>query len=231
MKNLKLDSSKQIYLILVIIIVILQIILAIFFLSPDQIISNWLLIIVYVVLGCIALRYFEENVGFPEMLDKNIKFKNRILIPLILGLIFGIGAIIFDFINPFKVPQLPLPISIPYWIFIGITDEIFWRLFLLTFLIWIISFKILNDKKQEQVFWGVAISESIIYIIIQLVLFSSFVGTITFLVLLQIIIISGGYIIVACYCYRKGGFLAAIVIRLTQYTVYHIIYGGITFII
>jgi hypothetical protein len=89
----------------------------------------------------------------------------------------------------------------------------------------------LNDKKQEQVFWGISISESIIYIIIQLVLFSSFVGTITFLVLLQIIIISGGYIIGACYCYRKGGFLAAIVLRLSQYTIYHIIYGGLTFII
>lgn len=231
MKNLKFVSSKLIYLILIIIIVVCQIILSIFLLPPNQIINNWLLIIIYVILGYIALRFFEKNAGFPEILDKEINFKEQFLIPLIFGLFFGLGAIFFDLINPFKVPQLPLPISIPYWIFIGITDEIFWRLFLLTFLIWVISYKLLNDNKQDQVFWGVAIFESIIYIIIQVVLFSSFVGEITFLVLLQIVIISGGYIVVACYCYRKGGFLAVIVLRLTQYTVYHIIYGGLTFIL
>ncbi len=225
------NSSKQIYLILVVIIVVCQIILAIFLLNFMQIVSNWILIIIYVILGYIGLKYFEKNTGFPEIINNEVNSKNRYLIPLIFGLIFGIGAIIFDFINPIKVPQLPFPISITYWIFIGITDEIFWRLFLLTFLIWVISYKLLNGKKQKDVFWGVTIFESIIYIMIQLILFVSFVGPITLLVLIQIIIISGGYIIVACYCYRKGGFLAVIVVRLTQYTVYHIIYGGLTFIL
>ncbi|TFG29740.1 MAG: hypothetical protein EU532_02535 [Promethearchaeota archaeon] len=200
-------------------------------LDPIQIINNWVLTIIYLFLGYIALIYFEKIAGFPGMLDKEINMNKRVLIPFFFGLIFGISAILFDLFNPIKVPQLPFPISIPYWIFLGITDEIFWRLFLLTFLIWLISYKLLNDNRQEQVFWGVAIFESIIYIIIQLILFSSFVGIITFLVLLQIIIISGGYIIIACYCYRKGGFLAVLVLRLTQYTVYHIIYGSLTFIL
>ncbi len=81
MKKVKLDSSKQMYLILVLIIIILQIILAIFLLPPNQIISNWLLIIIYVILGYIALRFFEKNAGFPEMIDKVINFKERFLIP------------------------------------------------------------------------------------------------------------------------------------------------------
>lgn len=227
----ELNNSKQVYLILVIIVVIFQTIITFFTLDPLQIISNWLLTVIYLMLGFIALKHFEKNAGFPDMLSKDIKFNQLFLIPFILGLIFGISAIFFDLINPFKVPQLPFPISVPYWIFVGITDEIFWRLFLLTFLIWVISYKLLKNKKQEKVFWAVAVLESVIYIIIQLILFESFVGPITFLVLIQIMIISGGYIIVACYCYRKGGFLAVIVIRLTQYTVYHIIYGGLTFII
>jgi hypothetical protein len=227
----ELNNSKQVYLIIVIIVVICQIIISYFFLDPAQVISNWLITIIYLALGFIALKYFEKDAGFPDMLDKEIKFNHLFLIPFILGLIFGIGAILFDLINPFKVPQLPFPISVPYWIFIGITDEIFWRLFLLTFLIWVISYKLLKNKRQEQVFWGVTILESIVYIIIQLILFESFVGPITSLVLIQILSMSGGYIIVACYCYKKGGFLAVLVVRLTQYTVYHIIYGGLTFII
>ncbi|MFX1340339.1 MAG: hypothetical protein ACFFDK_17145 [Promethearchaeota archaeon] len=228
---LETNNSKQVYLILVLIIILCQTILTIFFFDSVQIISNWLLTIIYLVLGYIALKYFEKNAGFPDMLNNEINFYNRFFVPFIFGLIFGIGAILFDLINPYKVPQLPFPISVPYWFYVGITDEIFWRLFLLTFLIWVISYKLLKGKKQQKVFWGVAILESAIYIIIQLILFMSFVGPINSLVLIQILIISGGYIIIACYCYRKGGFLAVIVVRLTQYTVYHILYGGLTFIL
>jgi len=62
-------------------------------------------------------------------------------------------------------------------------------------------------------------------------MFVQYVGPITPILFVQIILISGGYMVVSCYCYRKGGFLAALVLRLTQYMIYHVIYGGIILLI
>jgi len=195
---------------------------------PDSsmMIMNWITIPIYGILGYIGLKRFEEKAGFPDIFEESVNYKYRYLIPMILGVIFGVGAIIFDILNPFKVPALPLPISIPYWIFIAIFDEFFWRLFLLTFLIWLISYQILKENKEKEVFWIVACIEALLYVLLQISMFVLNVGPITPILFAQIILISGVYTIFSCYCYRKGGFLAVLMMRLTQYLVYHIIYGS-----
>jgi len=194
-------------------------------------IINWIGIPFYSILGYLGLRIFEEDAGFPDMLEEEISNKQRLLIPLILGVIFAIGAILFDMLNPYKVPRLPLPISIPYWIFVAIFDEFFWRLFLLTFLIWLISRIFKDDEKQEKIFWFVVVLEAVLYMLLQTSMFIQNVGPITPVLLVQIILIGGGFTVVACYCYRKGGFLAVMVLRLTQYMLYHVLYGGIALMI
>ncbi|MFX1392378.1 MAG: type II CAAX prenyl endopeptidase Rce1 family protein [Promethearchaeota archaeon] len=200
---------------------------------PDSMtmIMNWIIIPFYSILGYLGLRLFEKDAGFPDMLEEEINNVQRLLIPLILGVIFAIGAIIFDMLNPYKVPRLPLPISIPYWIFVAIFDEFFWRLFLLTFLIYLISRIFKDDEKQEKIFWSIVIVEAVLYTLLQTIMFIQNVGPITTVLLVQIILIGGGFTVVACYCYRKGGFLAVMVLRLTQYMLYHVLYGGIALMI
>ena len=134
-------------------------------------------------------------------------------------------------LNPYKIPALPLPISIPYWIYVAIFDEFFWRLFVLTFLVWLFSYKLLKENHQEKVFWAMAILEAILYMLLQTAMFIQNVGPITIVLFFQIILIGGGYTVAACYCYRKGGFLAVMVIRIMQYMVYHVLYGGIALIL
>lgn len=200
---------------------------------PDSmmIIMNWISIPFYSILGYLGLRIFEEDAGFPDMLEEEIGNRQRLLIPLILGVIFAIGAILFDMLNPYKVPRLPIPISIPYWIFVAIFDEFFWRLFLLTFLIWLISRIFKDDEKQEKIFWFVVLLEAVLYMLLQTSMFIQNVGPITPVLLVQIILIGGGFTVIACYCYRKGGFLAVLVLRLTQYMLYHVLYGGIALMV
>ncbi len=194
-----------------------------------QMILNWISIPFYSILGYIGLKLFEEKAGFLDMLDKEVTSKNRVIFPLILGVIFAIGAIIFDLLNPYSVPVLPLPYSIPYWIYVAIFDEFFWRMFVATFLIWLISFKVMGDKHQEIVFWGIAFLEAVLYMFLQFNMFTQMVGPVTSILFAQIILISGGYMVAACYSYRKGGFLAVMILRLTQYMIYHVIYGSIAF--
>jgi len=197
------------------------------FQDQTQMILNWISIPFYSILGYIGLKMFEEKAGFPDMLEKKITKKSRYYIPLVLGAIFALGAIIFDQLNPYKVPTLPLPYSIPYWIFVAIFDEFFWRLFFLTFMVWLISVKILKDNYQEHVFWAVSILEGVIYMLMQYGMFTQMVGPVTSILFAQIVLISAGYMVAACYSYRRGGFLAVMTVRLTQYMLYHVIYGSL----
>ena len=204
-----------------------QAIITPFLLGDIQLILNWISIGFYGFFGYLGLKYFEKKSGFPEMLQRDISFNKRILFPFLFGIFFAIAAIVSDIISPTKIPQIPLPLSIPVWIPIAILDEMFWRLFVLTSLIWFTSNKILKGKYHEKVFWGVAIFESLIYMFIQFSLYSKMVGTITPYVILQIILISGGFVIISCYLYKRGGFLAPVTLHLTQYLLYHGLYGGI----
>lgn len=224
-------DSEKIFFGLIVIGVICHILFLPFYPDSLTMIMNWISIPFYSILGYLGLRIFEEDAGFPDMLEEEISNRKRLLIPLILGVIFAIGAILFDMLNPYKIPRLPLPISIPYWIFVAIFDEFFWRLFLLTFLIWLISHVIKDDEKQEKIFWFVVVLEAVLYMLLQTSMFIQNVGPITPVLFLQIILIGGGFTVIACYCYRKGGFLAVMVLRLTQYMLYHVLYGGIALMI
>jgi len=226
-----LKDSEKIFFGLIVIGVICHILFLPFYPDSLTMIMNWISIPFYSILGYLGLRIFEEDAGFPDMLEEEISNRKRLLIPLILGVIFAIGAILFDMLNPYKIPRLPLPISIPYWIFVAIFDEFFWRLFLLTFLIWLISHVIKDDEKQEKIFWFVVVLEAVLYMLLQTSMFIQNVGPITPVLFLQIILIGGGFTVIACYCYRKGGFLAVMVLRLTQYMLYHVLYGGIALMI
>ncbi|TFG03091.1 MAG: hypothetical protein EU540_00410 [Promethearchaeota archaeon] len=224
-------DSEKIFFGLVAIGLICHILFLPYYPNSMMIIMNWISIPFYSILGYLGLRIFEEDAGFPDMLEEEISNRQRLFIPLILGVIFAFGAILFDILNPYKVPRLPLPISIPYWIFVAIFDEFFWRLFLLTFLIWLISRIFKDDEKQEKIFWFVVVLEAVLYMLLQTTMFIQNVGPITPVLFLQIILIGGGFTVIACYCYRKGGFLAVMVLRLTQYMLYHVLYGGIALMI
>ena len=225
------DKNTKIFWILILISIFCQAVITPFLLGDIQLILNWISIAFYGFFGYIGMKYFEQKAGFPTMTQQNISFKERIFIPFLLGIIFASAAILTDIINPAKIPQIAFPLSIPAWIPIAILDEMFWRLFVLTFLIWLFSNKLLKNSHPQKIFWGVTVFEAIIYILIQFSLYSKMVGIITFFVAMQIIFISGGFIIVSCYLYRKGGFLAPITLHLTQYLLYHGLYGGITTIL
>ena len=223
----KMDKNKKTFWVLILISIVCQAIITPFLTGEIQLILNWISIGFYGFFGYLGLKYFEKKSGFPEMLQKDIRFNWRILIPFLFGIIFAVAAIVSDIISPTKIPQIAFPLSIPVWIPIAILDEMFWRLFVLTSLIFFISNKILKGKHYEKVFWGVVIFESLIYMFIQFSLYSKMVGTITPFVILQIIFISGGFVIVSCYLYKRGGFLAPVTLHLTQYLLYHGLYGGI----
>ncbi|MFX0117589.1 MAG: hypothetical protein ACFFB3_23795 [Candidatus Hodarchaeota archaeon] len=226
--RIALADSERVFFYLILLSVVCQLIITPFLLGDVQLIVNWIGIPFYGFFGYLGLKKFEKRAGFPDMLDVSIDNRQRFLVPLVLGALFALVAILADVFSAKKIPQIAFPLSIPVWIPIAILDEMFWRLFVMTFFVWFFSEKALKGTKQEFIFWVVAVIETLIYMTMQFSLYAQNVGPITTYVVMQVFLVSGSFILVACYLYRKTGFLGSITLHITQYMLYHGIYGGIS---
>lgn len=207
--------------------VLFQIITTFVLVDNPQTWANWGSIICFGILGYVGIRFFEEKAGFPTMMDGDISHSQRFGYSSVFGGIFALAAILFDYYSQARIPQIPFPVSIAAYIPIAIMDNMFWRLFLLTFLIWLISFKILKTEITVNVFRVITAIEALLYIFIQLNLYKNLVAPLTLYSVIQILLVSGGFMVTACVLYRRYGFLAPVTMHVVQYILYHGLYGGL----
>jgi len=143
-------------------------------------------------------------------------------------LLYGVITVIEDLRSPSPV-HLKLPLSIPFYAYGAILLEIILRLFAITFLVWLFSNVLLRGTWQTQVFWIAAIIaalyEPLPFMRADL---ASVSGLSVAIVLLewaiQPLFLAN---VITGWLFRKYGFLAALVMRLSFYLVWHIIYGGL----
>ena len=223
----KISTSDTTFFGLVLIMVIGKVIWTSFQLDHpivQQSINSWVAIILAAVLGFIALK-LAQRTGFPDIWDKRISNKQRFLIPILFGLGFAIIQIILvASVLHLDIPMVKFPLSIPVYLFGGIILEIFYRLIPMVFLVWLISNLILRKRWQEQVFWVVAILLCLLEPVMQTIGMYQ-MGIITDILLTAILfafVFAGN--LIPTYFFRKYGLLAAIVWRLTDYLIWHIIW-------
>jgi len=217
----------KVYLILIAVSVFCQIMVTPFLLDEPQLFVNWLAIPIYGGLGYVGMRFFLRRSGFPGMMEES-GTRRQFVIPGVAGLLFGVLAIGFDLLSDTRVPQLGFPVSIPAYIPVAIMDNMFWKLFILTLVVFLVSGKIMRGKRQEAVFWSTSVAYSVIYMLIQFGQYSTLVGEVTLFTVVQIILVSGGFIMISCLMFRRYGFLAAVAMHVSQYLLYHGIYGGLS---
>jgi len=195
--------------------------------KEPQLYVNWLSIPIYGALGYVGMRYFLRKSGFKGMICPE-KGVSKYILPVAVGAGFALGAIVFDLLSRDRVPQLPFPVSIPAYVPVAIMDNMFWKLFILTLVVFLVSGKLMKGRHREKVFWTASIGYAVLYMLIQFGQYSSLVGKITPLAVFQIVTVSGGFIISSCWMFRKYGFLAPVLMHLTQYLIYHGLYGGLS---
>ena len=187
----------------------------------------WTTILAIAVMGFIGLL-LARRTGFPELWDTKVSNRQRFLIPAVIGLVYGVVTVIIDLQNPSPV-HLKLPLSIPFYTYGALLLEIMLRLFAIPLLVWLFSNLLLRGKWQTKVFWlavvVAALYEPLPHIREQLsgvsglaVLLVSIKWAIEPLFLANVL---------TGWLFRKYGFLAALVMRLSFYLVWHIIYGGL----
>lgn len=87
---------------------------------------------------------------------------------------------------------------------------------------------IFKGEQDEPVFWIVSVAVGLLYSFLQVGQYSVLTGQpADLLVALRFLVIIGAFFVTATYLFRKYGFLATISLRLADYLIFHILWGGL----
>lgn len=205
---------------------------------PDSIIAlanAGTAIVLYGGLGYIGLK-LSQKFGFPNLWDESVSNKQRLLLPALVGSSIGLFFIGADMIfsklhNLGPLPHPLFPISLVVSATAGIGEEIIFRLFLISFWVWLISHVIFKNRWQKQVFWIVAIFSALAFALGHLPSVMTAFGITQFdeiplVLLMEVILLNGVLSIFAAQYFRKYGFLAAVGIHFWTDVVWHVIWGN-----
>ena len=179
---------------------------------------------ILLLLAGVPFLFLQSKARLPDFWDKGISNINRLVIPPIIGIVFGmLDVLVFKVIlHPEPYPELP-PFTqpFPYSVFLyfsgAVEVEVFYRLIPLT-LILIIGAWFKAGKHYPAFFWTGSILTAIREPLEQL----SQEGA-----LLIIYVLGTGFLmnLLQALWYRKAGFLASLSLRLGHYLIWHILLG------
>jgi membrane protease YdiL (CAAX protease family) len=197
-------------------------------------VNTGIAIILYGGLGLAGLK-LAGKLGFAGIWDAYVTNRQRFLTPGIVGALLGVFLIISDIIfSRFNgignLQHPPFPSSFFASLSAGIGEEMLFRLFFISFWVWLISYIILRNRWRNQVFWVIAGISAIVFAIghvpslMMLYNFTS-VNDISPVLWAEIILLNGAISIFAAYYMRKYGFLSAVMIHFSADLVWHVIRG------
>lgn len=172
----------------------------------------------------IPFLFIQTKVNLPNLWEENISIKQKLLLPVSIGAIFGIlDIIVFKLIlHPEPYNELPPFLQpFPYSIFLYVSGafeiEVFYRLIPITIIL-LFGKWYANGKYLNTFFWIAAILTSLREPLEQL----SSEGT-----LFIIYSLLTGFLMnfLQAIYYRKSGFMASIFLRLGHYLFWHILLG------
>lgn len=195
----------------------------------------FIMLILYGGLGFVGVL-LSRKLGFAEIWDNKVSNKQRFLTPALIGVGIGIFFILADLIfsrfHAFgSLPHPPFPTSIVASATAGIGEEVMFRLFFISFWVWLISFVILKRKWQNQIFWIVAVFSALGFAFghipsVMMLLDLNSINEISFPLMSEIILLNGVLSLFAAGYFRKYGFLAAVGIHFWTDIVWHVVYGA-----
>jgi len=196
-----------------------------------------IMLILYGGLGFTGLK-LSQKIGFADIWDLRVSNKQRFLIPALVGGGIGIFFILADVIfSKFHVlgpiPHPLFPSSIVASATAGIGEEVIFRLFFISFWVWLISYIILKKRWQNQVFWIVTFFSALTFALghfpsVMILFGLNTIQEIPFVLISEIILLNGIVSLFAAYYFRKYGFLAAVGIHFWTDVVWHVIWGIIS---
>lgn len=206
--------------------------------------SKWVLaltgaaisIVIYGGLGLIGMK-LSRLLAFPDLWSKNVTNTHRFIIPAIAGISIGIVFIFSDwafsrFTDLQSLPHPPFPTSLAASISAAIGEEIIYRLFFISFWLWLIGAILFRGKHMNTIFWIIVVLSAIVFTaghlpsvmyLYEYKSISEFGGPL----LAELFLLNGILSVFAAYYFRKYGILAAIGIHFWTDVIWHVVWGAI----
>lgn len=189
----------------------------------------WPFIGIWTVAGLIGI-WFARKTGFPEAWDARVSTVQQLLIPALLGIGLSLPFIATDMLThynsllaaQYNQPRANIDFPASLLIYPGgaIIVEVFYRLLPVPLLLWLISNVMLRGRGQSHIFWILAILTSLIEPLTQDLDVLPFGMTLFAVVFLEDFALN----LAQAALFRKCGFLAAIVMRVAFYMIWHVLY-------
>ena len=180
------------------------------------------------VMGLIGV-WLSMRTGFPDAWDASISNTQRLIVPIIAGLLLGSLFLATDLatnMSQLQQEHLNMPatdVAFPASIFVysagAIFVEVVYRLFTIPVLLAMISIVVRGQSAREKVFWVLAILTSLIEPLTNTAA-SQYLAP---LALAFVLVQAFGANLLQAVFFRKYGFLAAILLRVAFYIPVHII--------
>jgi hypothetical protein len=178
------------------------------------------------VLGLIGV-WLSMHTGFPNAWDSKIKNRQRLVIPIVTGLLLGTLFLATDLVTglsrlqqeQFNIPatDIAFPASVFVYSAGAIFLEVVFRLFTIPLLLGIAYLFVRDSKAREAAFWILAILTSLIEPLAQ----SPGTQLLPPLALGFVLLQQFGTNMVQAAFFRKYGFVAAILVRVAFYVPFH----------
>jgi membrane protease YdiL (CAAX protease family) len=193
-----------------------------------------IMLVLYGGLGFVGLK-LSGRLGFALLWDPAVSNRQRFATPALIGAGVGIFFILVDAVlsrfHTFgPLPHPPFPASLVASAVAGIGEEIMFRLFFISFWVWLISAVILRGRWQNGVFWGVALFSALAFALghlpsVMAVSGLDNPGQLPAALMVEIILLNGVLSLFAAWYLRKSGFLAAVGIHFWADVVWHVVWG------
>jgi hypothetical protein len=184
------------------------------------------------IIGCLGLlgAWLAATTGFPSAWDARIAYRWRLLLPIALGIAFAAIQILVNELTSFSALQaarhgvtqqytsfVPMLLIFPA---AAIIVEVLFRLFPVTVLLWLVSNVVLKGRGQAHTFWALALVSSVVYVLTQVTDLLILPAPVMIILMLALFAEN----VTQAALFRKYGFLAAIVLRMTFYIVWNVLY-------
>jgi hypothetical protein len=192
---------------------------------------------VYGGLGLVGLK-LAARVGFAGIVDDAVSPAQRWGVPAAAGLALSLGFIGTDVaVAPLhglgRIPHPPFPMSVGASLTAGIGEEILFRLFFVTFWVWVVSGLLLRGRGRAATFAGVTAVSAVLFAAahtpaVMLLFGLQRVADIPFALALELFLINGSLSVVAARFLRSRGFLAAAGVHFWADVGWHVVWGPIS---
>lgn len=230
----RLSGSVRVWIVIVVLLALTKLVLDAFFpnafADPDQAaFFQWVPLAIISTLGLIGVL-LSERTGFPDALDQRVSNVSRFVLPILIG--FGFAAILVAVDWTTHYTQLVAArhgLTQQYTGFVpmllrfsgaSVIVEVVYRLFPIPLILFLLSNLLLRGRWQSPIFWVLAALTSLL----EVMTLAQDINVIPGLAMPIVVAETYAFNLTQATFFRRFGYLAAILLRVAYYFVWHVLY-------